>query len=106
MLVVVKCLPQVVDRLVAGLSTGINKDANLRLRTKTVRSLEREYNYDAAHLKHSSDGMEQPTVRVDLLLILCLQNKDDLNWNQIIWVFTVRQNELGRGIDGELRRVL
>jgi hypothetical protein len=32
-----------------------------------------------AHLEHLSNGIEQPPVRVDLLLIFGLENKNDLD---------------------------
>lgn len=45
-------------------------------------------------------------MRVDLLLVLRFQDKDDLNWNQVIGVVFVRKNQLRRRVHGELSGVL
>ena len=45
-------------------------------------------------------------MRVDLLLILRLDNKDHLHRHEIVCVVTVRKHQCGRRVDTELRRVL
>lgn len=45
-------------------------------------------------------------MRVDLFLVLGLDNENDLNGNEIFLIVLARQDELRGRIDGELRRVL
>jgi hypothetical protein len=45
-------------------------------------------------------------VRIDLLLIFCLDNEDNLDGYQIVWIVSVWKDKLGRSIDRELRGVL
>ena len=45
-------------------------------------------------------------MRIDLLLVLSLENKDDLDGYQIIWIIAMRKDKLRRGIDRQLRGVL
>jgi hypothetical protein len=45
-------------------------------------------------------------MRVDLLLVLGLDDENDLNGNEIFLIILAGQDELWGRIDGELRRVL
>ena len=45
-------------------------------------------------------------MRVDLLLILCLENKDDLDRKKIVWIIRLGKNELWCSIDRKLGCVL
>lgn len=85
------------------LSTRINEDTDLRLGERSDRAMHKLYN---THLKHLADGIEEPAVRVDLLLILCLDNEDDGHRDEVSMIITVRENELWRRINGKLGRVL
>lgn len=69
------------------LGPRINQDTNLRL-------------------QHPSDPVEQPTVRVDLLLVLLLEHEDDLDRYQVVGIARVGLHELRLGIDRDLGRVL
>ena len=53
-----------------------------------------------------SNGIEEPTMRIDLLLILGLQDKNDLNWDQIVGVILVGKDKLRCEVNGELGSVL
>jgi hypothetical protein len=52
------------------------------------------------------DCIEKPTMRVDLLLILCLEDENDLDRKKIVWVIGLGKNELWCGVDGKLSCVL
>ena len=56
----VECLPKVVDRGRARSCANVQKDANIRLENR-------------------SKGIEEPAMRVDLLLILLLETEDNLH---------------------------
>ena len=45
-------------------------------------------------------------MRVDLLLVLGLQNQDNLDWHEVIGVLANRQDQLRGGIDGKLCGIL
>ena len=95
--VVVKGLPQVVDRLAGGLSTRIDENTNLGLRRglragRSIKSL-------TTHLKHAANGIEQPSVRVDLFLVLSLDDQNDLDRNEVVGVLALWYHQLRRGID-------
>jgi hypothetical protein len=57
-------------------------------------------------LQHLADGVEEPAVRIDLLLVLCLDNEDNLDRYQIVWIVSMWKDKLRRSIDRELRGVL
>jgi hypothetical protein len=57
----VKSFPQVVDAISAWPRPSINQDTDVRV-------------------QHRSKGLEEPSVRVDLLLILFLEAEEYLNW--------------------------
>lgn len=58
------------------------------------------------YVERFADSIEEPTMRVDLLLILGLEHKDDLNRNQIVGVVGLGKNQLRCCVDRELSRVL
>ena len=62
--------------------------------------------YTVAHLQHATDRVEQPPVRVDLLLVLRLDDQDNLDRHEVVGVLTRRNDKLRRGVDGQLGRVL
>ena len=57
----VERLPQMINRAGARHRTDVQKDANVRLKNRSKR-------------------VEEPAVRIDLLLVFLLQAKDDLHW--------------------------
>jgi hypothetical protein len=63
---------------------------------------------ERTHVELSSNGIEQPAMRVNLLLVLCLDHQNDLNWDQVEWVVLLGEDELGlvvnRKLGGVLRR--
>jgi len=79
--------------------TSIDQNTNFRLTGQSVRENKSERE-SSTHVKHFTDGVEEPTVRVDLLLILGFKDKDDLDRHQVIGIVCYRKNELGRSIDG------
>lgn len=58
-------LPKTVNTRSARLRSSINQDANIRV-------------------QHGTKGLEKPTMRVDLFLILFLQTEHDLYWAGIL----------------------
>ena len=85
-LVVVECLPESEQSLVARLSTGIEQNADFRV-------------------ENATESSEQPSVRVDLLGVLLLQAKHHLDRRKRAGAIIVRANELLVGRDGQLRGV-
>ena len=75
--VIVEGLPEVIDRLATGFGTCINQDTDFGL-------------------QHLADGVEEPTVRVNLLLVLSLNDQDDLTRDQVVGVIGLWENK-GRG---------
>jgi hypothetical protein len=45
-------------------------------------------------------------VRVDLLLVLCLDEEDDLDRDEVEFIALNREDELGLGIDRKLSGIL
>ena len=74
----IKCLPQVIDRSGSRHGSDVNKDANVGLEDGT-------------------ESVEEPTMRVDLFLVLFLQAEQDLYGNMA--TFGPLDIEVGR-IDG------
>ena len=85
--VIVEGFPKVIDGLVPGFSTSIDKDTNLRV-------------------EHLPNSIEEPTVGVDLLLILGLEDENNLHGDEIVRVFTMGENQLWGGINGDLSGIL
>jgi hypothetical protein len=82
-LVVVEALPQGKQGLGAGLGTGIEQDADLRV-------------------QNAANGGEEPSVRVDLLAVLLLEAEHHLNGRKRTSAVVVRADELLVGRDGQL----
>lgn len=49
-------------------------------------------NVKSTHLEDLANTIEEPSMGIDLLLIFSFQNKDDLNGDQVVWVFAVGQH--------------
>ena len=58
------------------------------------------------YLQYTSNGIEEPMMRIDLLLILGLQDKNDLNRDQIVGVILVEKDKLRCEVNRELGSVL
>jgi len=43
--------------------------------------------------QHFANGVEEPTMRVDLFLVLRLQNENKLNRNKIVGIISMRKNQ-------------
>ncbi|KAI6748967.1 hypothetical protein HG531_007914 [Fusarium graminearum] len=82
-LVVVETLPKSKERSGTGLGTRIKQNTHLRVQDTT-------------------EGVEQPSMRVDLLGVLLLQTEDHLNWWQVLGTLVCRSDELLVGGDGKL----
>jgi hypothetical protein len=59
-----------------------------------------------AHLKHPADCIEDPSVRVDLLLVLLLDDENDLHRDEVVGITALGNNELQGGIDRKLGGIL
>ena len=72
--VVVKRLPQVVDGFASGFGTSVDEYAYIRLSGE--RDLRRAWllGRGDAHLNHFANSVEKPSMGIDLLLVLGLQN--------------------------------
>ena len=81
--VIVESLPEVVQRLVAWLGTGVNEHAEFRLQMAAKR-------------------VEEPTVTIDLLAVLLLETEDHLDGDQVGSVIAMRLDERGSGVDRKL----
>lgn len=57
-------------------------------------------------VEHSSDCIEEPAMRVDLLLIFRLDDQDNLNRDQVERIVAVWKHKLGFCIDGQLGGIL
>ena len=59
------------------------------------------------HVQLLANGVEEPAVGVDLLLVLRLDDEDDLDGDQVgAIILLLREDELGLSIDRELSGVL
>jgi len=104
--IVIECFPQVVDGFVAGFSTSIEENTNFRLRFLNRLALYPGMSSMKKDLDDFPNCIEKPAMRVDLLLILRLEDEDDLNRNEIIWIIGLGKNELRCSIDGKLSCIL
>jgi hypothetical protein len=77
----------VVDSFVSGFRSGIQQDTDLGV-------------------QHATYGVEEPSMRVDLFRVFLLEDKDDLNGNQVVGISWVGLNELGCSVNGKLSGVL
>ena len=59
-----------------------------------------------AHLKHFAYSIKKPSMGIDLLLVLGLQDQDDLNRHEVVGVLANRQNQLRSGINRKLCGIL
>ena len=96
--VVVERLPEVVDGLAPRLGTRVNKNTYFRLANSQTRP-QRLRSGAITNLKHAADSIEQPPVRVDLLLILRLDDQDYLDRHEVVRVVTMGNDELGCSIN-------
>ena len=78
--VVVERLPQMVDSFVSRFGTSVDENANLGVHDLPKR-------------------IEEPAVRVDLLLVLRLDDEDELDGHEVVRVIRLRNDELRRGVD-------
>ena len=60
---------------------------------------------DHVGLEHAAERMEYPAVAIDLFRVALLEAKDHLDRHEVVVRRGRRLNELGRRIDGHLRRV-
>ena len=95
--VVVEGLPQVVNGLAAGLRARVNEDTDLGL--LRMSNTERRQVTITSYLKHLADSVEQPAVRVDLLLVLRLDDKDNLDRYEVVGVVAMGDDQLWGGVD-------
>lgn len=58
------------------------------------------------YVDHFTNGIEQPPMRVDFLLILRLQNQNNLNRDQIVLVIRLGKHQLRCGVYRQLGRIL
>lgn len=105
--IVVERLPQVVNGFASRFSTSINEYTDLRLlgggNLRQGHSF--FYQWDA-YLKYLADSIEEPSMGIDLLLVLGLQNQDDLDGHEVVGIIANRQNQLRSGINRELCGIL
>lgn len=85
--VIVEGLPEVIDRLATGFGTCINQDTDFGL-------------------QHLADGVEEPTVRVNLLLVLSLNDQDNLTRDQVVGVIGLWENKRRGSIHRQLGGIL
>lgn len=58
------------------------------------------------YLDHLPNGVEQPSMGVDFLLVLRLQNKDKLDGDQVVLVVWLRKHQLRCGVYRQLGGIL
>jgi hypothetical protein len=61
---------------------------------------------EMTNLQVGTDRVEEPAVRIDLLLVLGLENEDDLNWYEIVRIIALGKNQLRRSIHRQLSGIL
>ena len=59
-----------------------------------------------AYLEHFTNSIEEPSMGIDLLLVLGLQDEDDLDRHEVVRVIIGRQNQLRSSVDRKLRCIL
>ena len=52
-----------------------------------------------SYVQHTTNCVEQPTMRVDLLLVLRFQYQNNLNRHEVVGVISRWKDELRRGIN-------
>lgn len=85
--IVAEFSPEMVESFVIRLGTGIKENTNFRLEL-------------------SAESIEKPSVRIDLLLILLLENEDELNRDQLLLllIILVRSDQSHSLLAGEVDR--
>lgn len=58
------------------------------------------------YLEYFADSVEQPTVRVDLLLVLRLDDEDERDGDEVVGVFALRYDQLWGSIHRQLGCIL
>lgn len=101
--IIVESLPKIIDGLVARLGSGIKENTNLRLMIQSTHNL---ISGSSTCIKHLANGIKQPTVGIDLLLVLGFQDKNNLDRNEVVRAVLLRQYQLGSWINRKLSRVL
>ena len=59
-----------------------------------------------AYLEHFTNSIEEPSMGIDLLLVLGLQDQDNLDRHEVVRVIVGRQDQLRSSIDRKLRSIL
>ena len=72
--VVVECLPEVVDGFASRFGTSIDKHADIRLSERVNLRWDLVSWRNNAHLKNFTNPVKEPSMGVDLLLVLSLQD--------------------------------
>ena len=68
----------------AGLGTSVKEDTNFRLHTRLNQTDTADKG--KVYLEYPADSIEQPTMRIDLFLILGFDDENDLNRNEVLLV--------------------
>ena len=95
--IVVESLPQIVDGLAAGLRTRVDEDTDFGLFEGSDAG--RHQATKTSYLEHLADSIEQPAVRVNLLLVLRLDDEDNLDRDEVVRVVAMGDHQLWGGID-------
>ena len=98
--IVVEGFPQVVDGLPSGLGTSVDKNTDLGLSRSQTQGYGSERT-ETPYFEHFANGIEEPTVGVDLLLVLFLHTEDNLRGHDAL----VRILELEIFVQPKSRRV-
>lgn len=104
--IIIEGFPEIVDRLVSRLGSSVNEDTDFGLVLQSKLLVESRM--PGTNVKHLPNGIEEPAMGVDLFLILGLENKDELNRNEIVvlGVVSLREHKLGCGIYRKLGGIL
>ena len=62
--------------------------------------------YKKADLQHLPNSIKEPSMRIDLLLILSFNNEDDLDRDKVEGFSFLRKDKFGRCINRQLSGVL
>ncbi len=104
MRIVIEGFPKIINRFVSWFGTGIDEDTDFGL--VEIISTARMIPTTSTHVQHFPYAVEQPPVRIDLLLILGLEDEDNLDRHQVGRIIGLRKNELRRSINGQLGGIL
>lgn len=79
------------------LGSRIDENTNFRLSNSIeIEALEIG---SATYIEDLANSVEEPTMRINLLLILCFQNENDLNGHQIVRVVLSGKDKLRCGVN-------